>query len=230
LSISANRWIAVSESQFPWEREALAWLREHLPDDPSWRVWSNFEFVADNGSINEVDVLVLSPVGLFLVEIKSRPGRLEGDARTWTWTTDGRRFLDDNPIYLADKKAKRLKSLLRSQEAFRKSKLTPPRIEALIFVSAEKLENRLEGVARARVHGRDRPITSGEPGIVAALRGETDIPSIAGQRLDRRVGGATVSRRASGRRTGIGGSETSSWSSCCRRGSAIRNGRRRTSA
>ena len=43
------------------------------------------------------------------IEIKGRPGRVEGDVGTWTWTTlEGRRFTDDNPIYLANKKAKAL--------------------------------------------------------------------------------------------------------------------------
>jgi hypothetical protein len=35
-------------------------------------VWSNFEFVADNGSIYEVDMLCVGLWGAFLVEIKSR--------------------------------------------------------------------------------------------------------------------------------------------------------------
>ena len=40
----------------------------------AYRAWTNFEFVADDGSINEVDLLVFTPQGFFLVEIKSRPG------------------------------------------------------------------------------------------------------------------------------------------------------------
>jgi Nuclease-related domain len=32
----------------------------------------------DDGRVNEVDVLVLTPAGLVLVEIKSRPGTLGG--------------------------------------------------------------------------------------------------------------------------------------------------------
>ena len=192
MPVSGDRWVAVSESEFPWEREALAWLRDHLPDDPNWRVWSNFEFIADDGSINEVDVLVFSPVGLFLVEIKSRPGRVEGDSRTWTWTTDGRRHIDDNPIFLADKKAKRLKSLLRRQDAFRKGRLSPPFIAPLVFLSAEKIDNRLEGVARSKIHCRDRPTASGEVGIVGALRGDTLPASAAGRHIERRVASALL--------------------------------------
>ncbi len=27
-----SHWSAIAPSQFPWEREALDWLREHLPN------------------------------------------------------------------------------------------------------------------------------------------------------------------------------------------------------
>jgi len=61
-----------------------------------------------------VDLLVLTPQGLWLVEVKSRPGVVEGDVRTWKWTSpDGRRVTLDNPLYLANRKAKALASLLR---------------------------------------------------------------------------------------------------------------------
>ena len=55
---------------------------------------------------------MLSPAGLIVVEIKSRPGTLQGDPHTWTWTTDGRQISDDNPLLLANRKAKRLASVL----------------------------------------------------------------------------------------------------------------------
>jgi hypothetical protein len=41
------RWCAVTESAYPWEREALLLVREHLPDHDPWRAWANFEFVDD---------------------------------------------------------------------------------------------------------------------------------------------------------------------------------------
>ena len=47
----SNRWTTVAESSFPWEREALGFLREHLPDREPWRAWSNFEFVDDQGRV-----------------------------------------------------------------------------------------------------------------------------------------------------------------------------------
>lgn len=46
-------------------------------------------FLADDGSINEVDLLMLTPAGFFLVEIKSQLGVLRGDAGAWTWEHEG---------------------------------------------------------------------------------------------------------------------------------------------
>ena len=74
------RWTAVSESAYAWEAEAIDWLRDRLPDSEAYRGWSNLEFVAQDGSVNEVDALIMTPTKLLLVEIKSRPGKVEGDA------------------------------------------------------------------------------------------------------------------------------------------------------
>ncbi|UKJ77294.1 NERD domain-containing protein [Azospirillum brasilense] len=75
----AQRWLTITESPFPWEREALEFLRERLPDQDPWYAWSNVEFIDDDGKVNGVHAPILSPHGLFLVEIKSRPGQLGGD-------------------------------------------------------------------------------------------------------------------------------------------------------
>ncbi|MFP4309213.1 MAG: BREX system serine/threonine kinase PglW [Desulfococcaceae bacterium] len=167
---NSNRWKAVSESEYAWEREALEFIRERLPDREPFRAWANFEFVADDGSVNEVDLLALTPKGFFLVEIKSRPGVLRGDAGTWTWETDGRFFTTDNPLIGANRKARKLASLLKRQKAARKSRL--PFLEALVFCSAEDLNNKLDPAGRTRICLRDRPGEGGKPdrpGIMAAL-------------------------------------------------------------
>jgi hypothetical protein len=97
MSMSSERWKQITPSQFPWEREALDYVRERLPDVDPYRAWANFEFIADDGTINEVDLLVLTPRGFFLVEIKSKPGMLSGDRATWVWTHEGRSYSEDNP-------------------------------------------------------------------------------------------------------------------------------------
>ena len=50
----ASNWIAVTESQFPWERDALEFVRTQFPTHEPYRAWANFEFIADDGSINDV--------------------------------------------------------------------------------------------------------------------------------------------------------------------------------
>jgi hypothetical protein len=77
------RWTVVSPSAYEWEREALEFLREHLPDYEPWRAWSNLEFVDDDGRVNEVDLLLLGPLGLMLVEVKSRPGTIGSSMPPW---------------------------------------------------------------------------------------------------------------------------------------------------
>lgn len=136
---SPSNWTTVTESNFPWEKEALEYVRQHFPTDEPYRAWSNFEFIASDGSINEVDLLVFTPHGVFLVEIKSSPGRLSGDTGTWQWEHNGKSRIYDNPLILANSKAKKLRSLLASQKAFR-GKYKLPFIEALVFCSADDLK------------------------------------------------------------------------------------------
>ena len=169
MSMGGNRWHVIAESNFSWEREALEWLRSQLPDRDPWNVWTNFEFIDDEGKISEVDALVLSPAGLFLVEIKSRPGTVDGDAHSWTWTTDGRETTYDNPLILANRKAKRLASLLKRQSAIAKAKIRLPFVEPAIFLSSTTLKNRLQGIAKTSTFLRGQPGSLSDDGIVAAL-------------------------------------------------------------
>jgi hypothetical protein len=95
---TSQRWRQIAPSEFPWEREALAFVRQGLPDYEPYRAWSNLEFIAEDGSIHEVDLLVLGPKGFFLVEIKSWTGTLEGDSTTWVLHRDGKVHTHDSPL------------------------------------------------------------------------------------------------------------------------------------
>ena len=149
-------WKQITPSDFAWEQEGLDFLRRQLPDHEPYRVWANFEFIAQDSSINEVDALVLTPKGLYLVEIKSHPGEIAGDASSWVWTCDGRRRVFDNPRLLADRKAKKLASLLKAQRAALagSAKARIPFITALVFLSAADVVNRLQGPSRLQVFTR----------------------------------------------------------------------------
>lgn len=192
-----DAWTQITPSEYPWEREALDYLKARLPDHEPYRAWANFEFVLD-GVVSEVDVLVAVPKGLFLVEIKSWPGVLEGDAGTWRITRPGARipkFLD-NPYLLANRKCKRLKSLLARQRAFRHERV--PFVEPLVFLSHPELECRLPDAARHGVVGLDRsaqgerPQRGGLPGVVKTL---TSLSGEEAQRLGQRRIDRPASRR-----------------------------------
>ncbi len=180
--MSPQRWKAITPSQSAWESEALEYLRAGLPDHEPYMAWSNFEFLADDGTINEIDALILTPMGFFLVEIKSRPGILNGDVHTWTWTTGGHRFTYDNPLFLANRKARKLVSLLRRQKAAAKASI--PYLEAVVFCSATDLQNRLTGAGRTNVFLRD---AEKSPGILQALINRTGLGQERhnAQRLDK---------------------------------------------
>jgi hypothetical protein len=56
----SSRWTEIGPTQFPWEREALDYVRERLPDHDPYRAFALFEFIASDGSINEVDLLAIT--------------------------------------------------------------------------------------------------------------------------------------------------------------------------
>src|SRR5262245_56305817 len=171
----SHPWIAVAESAFPWEMAGLRCLRERLPEPEPFRAWANFEFVADDGSINEVDLLVVSLYKVYLVEIKSRPGRVSGDTSTWSWAHEGRTSIDDNPLLLANRKSKKLKALLQRQKALHGQRL--PYVEPIIFLSAPDLRCELAGAVRTGVYLRQESERQGYPDIIAVLSGTAESPT-----------------------------------------------------
>ena len=94
------------------EREALEFLRDALPDRDPVFLYSNFEFIAADGSVNEIDALVVTQAGVFPVELKSRGGIVAGNRHFWDWTKDGHTITVDSPVTLANSKARKLAGLL----------------------------------------------------------------------------------------------------------------------
>jgi serine/threonine protein kinase len=171
-------------SGFAHEREALAFVKERLANHEPFRAWSNVEFIAGDGSINEVDLLVVTPHVFALVEIKSFPGKVFGDGQTWrNVRADGVERLYDHPLLLTNSKAKRLRSLLARQKAFRDSQ--PPWITPMVFLSAPDLDCRLHDVGRTGVAGRDR-----EPGATPHVGGFAELPGIMAALRDPTLVGA----------------------------------------
>ena len=168
--MESPRWKIITPSKFEWERRGLDFIRKGLPDHDPYRAWSNFEFQAGDGAIYEVDLLVLTKQGFWLVECKAWGGRITGDTGSWTRIEDGKVRSEDNPVLLANRKAKALSSLLKAQSALTKVKV--PWLDALVFLSADEVQCELTGAARNRVCLKDRPAEGNRPerkGIIAAL-------------------------------------------------------------
>lgn len=165
-----SNWDSGSGSQFEWERSALDFVRARLPEHAPYRAWANFEFQTPDGAIYEVDLLVVTKVGFWFVEIKSNPGKLEGDTHNWTWTHQKKAKTVENPLFLANRKAKALISLLKSQPSVRSAKKPLPFLEPLIFLSGN-IDCKITGTARNRLCERDRDDNSDSslPGIMGTM-------------------------------------------------------------
>ncbi|MEV6155633.1 BREX system serine/threonine kinase PglW [Nonomuraea sp. NPDC052129] len=110
-----GRWITVTESEFDHERRGLEAIREKLPNAEPWRAWSNFTFTAQAGHVREVDLLVVAPGGVYMIELKDWHGSVTTENGTWVQTTPtSRRVPHGNPLHLVNKKAKELAGLLGS--------------------------------------------------------------------------------------------------------------------
>ncbi|MFG2905823.1 BREX system serine/threonine kinase PglW [Kitasatospora sp. NPDC048286] len=108
-----GRWVTVTDSEFQHERRGLEAIREKLPNADPWRAWSNFTFTAHTGHVREVDLLVVAPGGVHLIELKDWHGSIESRNGTWLQTQpSGRQVVHGNPLHLANKKAKELAGLL----------------------------------------------------------------------------------------------------------------------
>jgi serine/threonine protein kinase len=168
--MESPRWKIITPSQYEWERRGLDFIRMGLPDHDPYRAWSNFEFQNADGAIYEVDLLVLAKQGFWLVECKAWSGRISGDSGTWTRSHNGEVHTEDNPVLLANRKAKALSSLLKAQPATERVRL--PWLDALVFLSADDVQCDLTDTARNRVLLKDRPADGPQPerkGILAAL-------------------------------------------------------------
>ncbi|MBT2488656.1 BREX system serine/threonine kinase PglW [Streptomyces sp. ISL-96] len=151
-----HQWNQERPSPYAWEQDALDHVRRLMPTAEPYRAWATFSFTAQSGRINECDLLIAVPAGLYLVEIKSHPGRLENSGSTWNFHGPDRTRTIRNPLHFNDAKSKDLKSQL--QWAARKLGIndrTLPRIEPAVFLSGTDLESQLDEHQRIRVFGRD---------------------------------------------------------------------------
>ncbi len=174
----SERWVEVAPSAYEHERAGLARVRDLLPDADPYRAWSNFELITDRGESLEVDLLVLGPAGLYLVELKSWSGRLRGDRYRWVLDGPKGRRVTDNPFLGANRKARILKTLVEraARHVTQRDKRLPrvdeivPWVQAAILLHGPEIVCQLSPDDRVNVFGLDEDAESTNlPGLVKTL-------------------------------------------------------------
>lgn len=161
MPLSPKRIFEGGETEFPWEREAIDFVLQELPDSDPHLAWPLHELLdPGTGRLYEIDLMVLARSGLFLIEIKSHPGVLTGDSQDWTFTeSSGRQRHLACPYPTTNHKAKVLASRLSYKLGNER-----PFIQPLVFVSNQDADVRLTGgipeylttrktIRQALVHG-----------------------------------------------------------------------------
>ncbi|MFI0483118.1 BREX system serine/threonine kinase PglW [Actinomadura sp. 9N215] len=169
----SNRWWG-PRSDFTWEEEALQHVRAQMPGTEPYRAWQTFSFAAQSGHVPQVDLLIATRAGLFLVEIKSHPGRAVNSGSTWIFHGDDRTRSFENPLFATDLKCKQLRQQLewaRDQLPGMRN-LRIPFIRPAVFLSAPDLRCLFDDSQKLNAYGRDGLETdTGLPGIWTGLLG-----------------------------------------------------------
>jgi serine/threonine protein kinase len=126
-------------------------------------------FLALDGTVNEVDLIVIGPAGLYLVELKIWGGRIRGSGQSWR--TDHPRRAHPNPLFLANAKAQRFKYLLTHQARRSSDHGRIPHVQPVIFLHNPNVVSMLDEVGRRWVYGREDAPESCLPRIVSDLLG-----------------------------------------------------------
>ena len=111
VSGESQRWQG-PKSDFPWEQRRLTTSRASCPTPSPTAPGRRSRSPPASGHVREVDLFIATPGGLFLVEIKSHPGRATNNGSTWLFRDDGKTRTIENPLHFTDLKAKELKSQL----------------------------------------------------------------------------------------------------------------------
>ncbi|MGE3676174.1 MAG: nuclease-related domain-containing protein, partial [Polyangiaceae bacterium] len=136
MALSKDRIVVVGETPHAHEAAAVKWVNEQLPDVDPYHTWALFDlYDPSTGRSHEIDILVLGYSALYLVEVKSHPGHIEGDRVDWTWTRpDGSKGYLEPPYSLTNLKAKVLKTRLQKELG-----RDTPWVEALVLLSSDEL-------------------------------------------------------------------------------------------
>ncbi len=134
MALGNTRVLLHGDTPYAWEREGIDFVERELPNSDPFHVWELVQLLdPSTGRFYEIDLLVLGFSALYLIEIKSGPGRYQGDSQDWYREVPGERtHYMDPPLRLTDHKCKVLKGMLSRKM---RDNLECPRIVPLVFLS-----------------------------------------------------------------------------------------------
>lgn len=158
--------IPIGEPAHDAERQALRFLVDGLPR--TYTVYGNPWLVERSGVIYELDAVVVAPHAVFVVEIKSFRGRIEGTDHDWYIP-----YPHPSPLKLNRLTAQALKSQLK-REGFQAGQVW---VEGLVFLSATTDVNVKGTASRDRVHTKKTILSAlQDPSLVERLSGRPGLP------------------------------------------------------
>ncbi|NMR20265.1 BREX system serine/threonine kinase PglW [Cellulomonas fimi] len=181
MKSTSHQWKKLGEPASTDEALALDAIRALLPDDAVTHAWTNLTFVDLDGRTAEVDLLLMSKVGFFVVELKGWHGRVAGDQQNWRHTQpNGHVRNERNPLFATDGKAKRLRSLLERMAPNEQVRRTVPFVEPLVVLHGKGSTVELDQTAQASVVALDG---YGVTGLTRSLSDVLDTPPTNAQRV-----------------------------------------------
>lgn len=176
-AVKANspNWVVMGEPVTPAEAAGLDAMRELLPDNGSVKAWVNLTFLDTSGRSGEIDVLLLTMKGLFIVELKGWHSTITGDQQRWWVGSDPQPR--KNPVLVQDAKAKRLSSLLKDVSGDHHLAY----VDTVVVMHGKDSKVDLPGVASTRVVALDGYNVKGGLPLFSKWLAE---PAAGGQGLD----------------------------------------------
>lgn len=158
-------------SGFEWEQDALGCIYGRMrPCAEPYRAWQTFTFTARDGRDRECDLLIAMTSGLYLVEIKSHPGRATDNGSLRSFRGSDRTHTIEDPQHLTGVTCKGLKDQLgwvRREPHIRPQDLPIPFVKPVIFLSGPMSHGEFDNVQWLNVCGRDE-LTGGEDALLLA--------------------------------------------------------------
>lgn len=143
----AAEWIKFGEPENESEWAAIRYLSGYLPKE--YRLYTNLE-ISQGGRLYEIDIILVAPHCVYVVDVKGVHGRLEIDP--FDWYPENRQSYP-SPLKKYRQHARTLKSLIKDADRFRQDQLDRIWVQGAVLLTIEDVI--VEDVSRDRSEEKD---------------------------------------------------------------------------